>query len=103
MSEVIRIRVCGKHDEKFNAYGRCAECCAEDHMCEVCGEHTDLNSETDSFVCEGCAECVRCGSNDGNIKQSWDAETHSTEYGEAICESCHKEEEETCTDCKSAK
>ena len=59
MSEVIRIRVCGKHDEEFNEHGRCPYCCSEDHMCEQCGEHTDMNERGD-FVCESCVTCTYC-------------------------------------------
>lgn len=104
MTEEKRVRVCGKHDTEFNEHGRCVDCCAEDHMCEVCGEHTDLNTETDSFVCESCVVCAWCGCNDTDeIKKSWDSEAHSSEYGEAICESCHKETEKDCKDCNQAK
>jgi hypothetical protein len=105
MTLVIRVPVCGKHDEEFNEHGRCPDCCAEDHACEVCGEHTDWNSETESMVCEGCAACDFCGCNSGDIKKWWDAATHSVEYDKGICESCHNKEEETCDSfgCKSAK
>jgi hypothetical protein len=88
------VKVCVLHDDtKINAYGRCPDCCGENHVCEVCGEHTDLNWETKSMVCEFCAECDDCGTNGVDVKRTWDAEGYSANYEKAICEECHDENE----------
>ena len=95
----IIIRVCGKHDKEFNAFGLCADCCGEDHRCEKCGvwSHESRFSTVEwrgtllgglnQMLCDDCVECADCGSGVEDTR-------HHSEYDEILCVGCAEDRDE---------
>ena len=99
MSDQKIVRVCGKHDQEFNAKGLCADCCSEDHRCESCGgwstDRAIANVEwrgapfsgAGQMLCDDCVECADCGGSVEDADRHWD-------YDEYLCDSCVEERDE---------
>lgn len=75
---------CVKHGEvEKTESGYCVECCAEDHICELCGvwsvQRVNVEWRSASYfgdgrmLCDSCVVCEDCGDGDAEENSDYDA------------------------------